>query len=234
MKKKVLQRNRMLLWEKKAFLKGASLIIGLDEAGRGPLAGPVVAGAVMLHRSELKRFSLPRFKQIIDDSKRLTPVKREEAFKEITKKSIYAIGKKDQDFIDNENINKATIHAMQDAVISLIRKFCSFHKINSDDIKDKICLLVDGNLKLGLPYTTVNITKGDSRSLSIAAASIVAKVIRDRIMAFYDKVYPEYGFLRHKGYCTKAHIEAIRRHGPCPIHRKTFAPIRGENDFCQD
>lgn len=216
----------MLLWEKKVFLEGASLIIGLDEAGRGPLAGPVVAGAVTLRPSPLKRFVLPRFKERVDDSKKIVPRQRERTFQEISKKSIFAVGAKDHRFIDKENINKATIHAMKDAVSRLVKKFCSFNNKKEEDIRQGICVLVDGNLDIGVPYRTVRIIKGDSKSLSIAAASIVAKVTRDRMMISYDEKFPQYGFSKHKGYGTREHMEAIQLYGPCPIHRRTFAPIR--------
>lgn len=218
----------MLLWEKRAFLNGASLVVGLDEAGRGPLAGPVVAAAVMLTPRPLTRFALPRFKEKIDDSKKLLPKQRQKAFKEIAKKSIFATGLKGHGFIDKKNILKATRAAMEQAVLRLIDEFCRVNNKSRREIKNDICILVDGKISLNLPYKTVQIIKGDSKSLSIAAASIMAKVTRDAIMDSYDKKYPAYGFLRHKGYGTKFHMDAIKKHGPCPIHRKTFAPINKE------
>jgi len=235
----------MLLWEKKAFLEGASLIIGVDEAGRGPLAGPVVAGAVSLALLPLKRFDLPRFRERIDDSKKISPRQRKKTFKEIAKKSLFGIGKKGHSFIDRENIYRATALAMRDAVRILVERFCQRNNKKESEIRKRVCVLIDGNINPGLPYHTVQIIKGDSRCFSIAAASIIAKVSRDRIMLSYDKRFPEYGFSRHKGYGTRFHLEAIKRYGPCKIHRKSFAPIlwqsqrgRGtapiKNDLCKN
>lgn len=218
-------KRRMCLWEKRAFLDGASVIIGVDEAGRGPLAGPVVAAAVILKRSPLRRFTLPRYKERLDDSKKLRPTQREMAFQEISKKSIFGVGLKDHRFIDRKNIHRATLSAMKQAVSRLIKEYCRFNNKREKEVKGDICVLIDGKMDPGLPYKTVQILRGDSKSISIAAASIVAKVTRDRIMVSYDKEFPQYGFSRHKGYGTRLHLETIRRHGPCPIHRKTFAPI---------
>jgi len=215
----------MLLWEKKAFLDGSSLIIGIDEAGRGPLAGPVVAAAVMLKPSPLKRFAIPRYRERLDDSKKLLPAQRELSFIEISKKSLFGVGLKDHCFIDRKNIRRATHAAMKQAVERLVKEYCRRNKKRETAIRRDICVLIDGNSGPVLPYRTVQIKKGDSKSFSIAAASIVAKVTRDRIMCSYDRQYPAYGFSRHKGYGTRSHMEAIQRHGPCPIHRKTFAPI---------
>lgn len=216
----------MSRWEKRVFRDGASVIIGLDEAGRGPLAGPVVAAAVVLKKSPLRRFVLPHYKERLDDSKRLLPAQRERAFREISTKSIFGIGLKDHGFIDRNNIHGATLSAMKQAVSSLVKEYCRFNNRREDEIRKDICVLVDGNMNPGLPYKTVRILKGDSKSISIAAASIVAKVTRDKIMVSYDKKFPQYGFSRHKGYGTRLHLETIRRHGPCPIHRKSFAPIK--------
>lgn len=215
----------MLAWEKKAFLDGASLIIGLDEAGRGPLAGPVVAAAVMLAPKPLTKFMLPRFKERIDDSKKLLPSQRQKAFREISRKSIFAVGLKTHKFIDNKNILRATCAAMEQAVRHLVKEFCRLNNKCRRELKKKICILVDGNIRLKVPYRTVQIIQGDSKSFSIAAASIVAKVTRDAIMDSYDKKFPSYGFFKHKGYGTKFHIDAIKKYGPCPIHRKSFAPL---------
>jgi len=216
----------MLLWERKAFLDGASLIIGVDEAGRGPVAGPVVAAAVLLKPSPLKRFILPRYKHRLDDSKKMLPHEREKTFSEISGRGIFGIGLRDHRFIDIKNIHIATLAAMKQAVHGLIRKYCLLNDTEEKKIRADICILIDGNLKPRLPYKTIAILKGDSKSFSIAAASIVAKVTRDRMMCSYDKQYPRYGFFRHKGYGTRSHFEAIERYGPCPIHRKSFAPIR--------
>lgn len=197
----------MLYYERKLKKNGFDVIIGVDEAGRGPLAGPVVAAAVALNSS--------RFKNRIDDSKKLTPLAREKAFPEIIKMSLFGIGIVNEKVIDRLNILVATRIAMEQAVASLINKLkppksCRIH------------IIVDGNMALNtaLPYT--KIIKGDSKSKSIACASILAKVIRDRIMKLYDRVYPQYRFIRHKGYPTKEHRAILKRLGPCLIHRKTF------------
>jgi len=218
----------MLYWERRAFLDGLSIIIGVDEAGRGPLAGPVVAGAVMLRPSPLKRFIAPRYRYRIDDSKKLAPGLREKAFREISEKTIFGIGVRDNYFIDRENIHRATFSAMKLAVKNLISDYCKLNDKKEKDIKKHVCILVDGKIAPGFFYKTIPIIKGDSRSLSIAAASIMAKVTRDRMMRDYDKQYPVYGFARHKGYGTAIHMDAIKRFGACPIHRKSFAPIKDD------
>ena len=221
-----MKKKKMLLWEKKAHLDGASLIIGVDEAGRGPLAGPVVAGAVSLRPSPIKKFSFPQYRERLDDSKKLPPAQREKTFQEISKRSIFAIGLRGHRFIDRENIHRATLLAMRDAVKGLVKEYCRLNNKKERQVRRKICVLVDGALKPKLPYKTVTVVRGDSKSLSIAAASIVAKVTRDSIMVSYDKRFPQYGFSRHKGYGTQFHLVAIRKFGPCPIHRQSFAPIR--------
>ena len=181
-------------------------VIGVDEAGRGPLAGPVVAGAVYL--------KVTNFKNRIDDSKKLTKRQRENAFLEIIQKSIFALTIVDEKTIDSLNIFVATRLCMQGAIFSLLRKLEN----------RKICILIDGNIRLRiLDYPVFNIIKGDAKSKTIASASILAKVSRDRIMSLYDKVWPQYGFLRHKGYPTTFHREALKQFGPCPIHRLTFS-----------
>ena len=222
----------MLSWERKAFLKGFSIIIGVDEAGRGPLAGPVVAGAVILGRSPLKRFRISEYKETIDDSKKLRPRQREKAFKEISTRAIFGIGIKDSKYIDKENIHMATLAAMKQAVKELMREFCRICNKKEKDVRKNVCVLVDGIFGGFLPYKTIPIVKGDSKSFSIAAASIMAKVTRDSIMGRYDKKYPLYGFSKHKGYGTKFHLKAIEQYGPCLIHRMSFAPLK--NDISKD
>lgn len=194
----------MLFHERKLSNSGYTRIAGVDEAGRGPLAGPVVAGAVIL-----KDF---KFKERIDDSKKLSAKKREKAYREIFKKSIVGIGIVDEKTIDDINIYQATKKAMQLAVANL--------GIRPDYV------IVDGKMKITTKCPLRCIVSGDSKSLSIAAASIVAKVTRDRLMVEYDLVYPQYGFARHKGYGTKSHIEALNNHGPSPIHRNSFHPVK--------
>ena len=188
------------MWEIEDSL-GLRLICGVDEAGRGPLAGPVCAAAVIL----------PEHLQIpgLNDSKKLTDKKRRELFPVIQEQAIaYGIGLASEQEIDEINILQATFLAMRRALEQLT-------------VRPEIAL-IDGNREtdFGLPVKTV--VKGDSLSANIAAASVLAKVTRDNIMVELAQQYPEYGFEIHKGYGTKAHYEALRTYGPCPIHRKTF------------
>ena len=197
----------MLYYEQKFKKTGKKLIIGLDEAGRGPLAGPVVAAAVWL-----KTFS---FRNRIDDSKKLSASQREKAFLEIIDKSVFGIGIINEKVIDRVNILVATQLAMEKATDEL------FSKIVALPAK-QIQLLVDGPVKLNLSFSIANIIRGDAKSKSIASASIIAKVTRDRIMDLYDKIFPQYGFKRHKGYPTKAHRWALKQFGRSMIHRQSF------------
>lgn len=177
------------------------LICGVDEAGRGPLAGPVAAGAVILPKDvEILR---------LNDSKKLSQARREELYDEIREKAVsYGIGLVDASRIDEINILQATYEAMREAVRQL------------NPCPD---LLLNDAVEIpDLPMRQIKIIRGDAKSISIAAASILAKVTRDRIMAEYDATYPQYGFARHKGYGTAVHIAALREFGPCPIHRETF------------
>ena len=190
----------MLRYERKARRKGYNLIAGIDEAGRGPLAGPVVASAVILKDT--------RFKCEVKDSKKLTPKKRLIAYREIVRKAIIGIGIIGEYIIDSINIRNATIMAMNVAVRSLREK---------PDM-----LLIDGNIKLDLAYCQEVIVGGDNKSLSIAAASIIAKVTRDTIMQEYHNLYPHYRFDLHKGYGTKVHITSLKSYGYSPIHRMSF------------
>ena len=197
----------MLRYERNLKKRGFDLIIGVDEVGRGPLAGPVVAVAVLL-----KEYS---FRNRIDDSKKLSPAKRKAAFFEIKNKSLYKIASVSQGQIDRINILQATILAMQKAVCGLAGQ------LTPVELK-RAFVIVDGNLrmKLGPPYQSI--IKGDAKSLSIAAASILAKVHRDSLMEKYHKLYPEYGFDKHKGYPTAEHRYVLKRIGPSAIHRKSF------------
>jgi ribonuclease HII len=192
-------------YEIKARAEGYKIIAGVDEAGRGPIAGPVVAAAVV--------FTKNKGLQGLDDSKKLSPKKREKLFPEI-KKMPYGIAIVGQEIIDEINILQATRLAMKQAVGKLI--------INPD------ILLIDGNQKIDSPIEQWAIVKGDAKSISIAAASVLAKVTRDRIMEGYHLHYPQYEFSRHKGYGTQRHRDLIATHGPCPIHRKTF---RGVSEY---
>ena len=197
----------MLYYERKLKLQGFDYIIGVDEAGRGPLAGPVVAAAVWL-----KDF---RFINRIDDSKKLTPAQRKDAFFEIKSKSLYAIAGVNHKKIDQVNILQATILAMQKAVAELTKQ------LQPKELK-RVFVLIDGNMhfKLDLPYQSI--VGGDGKSLSIAAASILAKQRRDQIMEAYHKIYPQYEFIKHKGYPTQRHRDILKVKGPIAIHRKSF------------
>jgi len=191
-------------FEEEIRAQGFKIIAGLDEAGRGPLAGPVVAAAVVLPPVE-------RLKGI-NDSKKLTAGKREEIFSLLLQKApAVSIGIVEVEEIDRLNILRASLKAMEQAVNNL--------SLSPD------FLLIDGIYLLGLPLAQQAIPKGDQRCQSIAAASIVAKVTRDRLMMSYHTQYPEYNFARHKGYGTKEHLRAIREHGCCPIHRQSFKSI---------
>ncbi len=203
----------MLKYENQARRDGFRIVIGIDEAGRGPLAGPVVASAVLLKQK--------RFKTEVRDSKKLSPEKREEAFHEILENAYFGIGIISEAGIDSLNILQASYAAMNLSVRHLIGRLPS--KIKGNNFVKSVCLLVDGNaFTTDLPYAYRAIINGDNLSLSIAAASIIAKVTRDRLLGAYDKVFPGYGFRRHKGYSTEEHRAAIRQHGFSPIHRKTF------------
>ncbi|MCQ9206332.1 MAG: ribonuclease HII [Omnitrophica bacterium] len=194
----------MLLHERKARRVGYRHIAGVDEAGRGPLAGPVVACALVLRDT--------RFKNRIDDSKKLTPRARLLAYREIIRKAHFGIGTISERTIDEINIYNATKRAMQEAVGNLA-------------IKPDF-LLVDGKIKFTTRFRCSHIIRGDSKSLSIACASIVAKVTRDRMMERLHKKFPRYNFAKHKGYGTKEHMARIDEYGPCPIHRRSFRPVK--------
>lgn len=194
----------MLSYEKDLAKKGYKLIGGIDEAGRGPLAGPVVAGCVILDND------VPILG--VDDSKKLSKSQRESLYWEIKDKAIaIGIGVVDNKVIDQINILQASLEAMIQAVKNL-------------PIKPNY-LLIDGQFcpKIDLPKQAI--ISGDKKSLSIASASIIAKVTRDKIMDDLDKIYPQYGFSRNKGYPTDEHISALKKYGVCEIHRKTFAPV---------
>jgi ribonuclease HII len=196
------REERMLIHERALWSRGFRLLAGIDEAGRGPLAGPVVAAAVVLPVGVI----LPG----VDDSKKLSPRRREELADLIRSRALaVATGIVPHERIDEINILNATLQAMRQAVESL--------GLRPDH------LLVDGNRSPDTGIPCVAIVDGDALSSSIAAASIIAKVTRDRLMVEYDRQYPGYGFARHKGYGTREHREAIERLGFCPIHRRSFA-----------
>lgn len=198
--------TRLSKYEKKAYKEGFKIIAGIDEAGRGPFAGPVVAAACILPPS----FRL----EGINDSKKMTPQKREKVFQTLTTHSevCYGIGIIDHIQIDAINIYQASLQAMLQA-------------INQLTIKPDL-LLVDGLALRECPITAWKIIDGDALSISIGAASIIAKVTRDRLMNEYHLQWPEYGFQQHKGYSTALHLKAIETHGPCPIHRMSFEPLK--------
>lgn len=199
--KEIERLQNMLSFENSARQEGYSFIAGVDEAGRGPLAGPVVAAAVILPEGLLI--------EGINDSKKLSEAKREALFDIITEKAItYGIASVDEKNIDEINILNATKKAMTEAISQL------------KPIPD--CILLDAVKLENIATKQVPIIKGDSLSLNIAAASILAKVTRDRIIKEYDSEYPEYGFAVHKGYGTPQHISAIKKLGLCPIHRISF------------
>ncbi len=184
--------------------RGGRIVAGVDEAGRGCLAGPVVAAAVILDEN--------RPIHGLRDSKVLSEKRRNELFQQIRKKALaYSVGMTGAEEIDRINILRAALLAMEEAVLALRKK--------------PDCVLIDGNAKTSLPIEQRTIVKGDSKCASIAAASIVAKVTRDRIMTEVEREYPGYGFSRHKGYPTKEHLGALRNLGPCPIHRKSFKGV---------
>ncbi len=204
----------MLYFENKAKRKGFSVVIGVDEAGRGPLAGPVVAAAVFPAQK--------KFKNKIIDSKLLSFAQREAAFEEIFKKAIIGVAAVSEQTIDRLNILRATHLAMSAAIRRLIDQFPLMER-NQSYLEREICLLIDGNsFETELPFTKQLIVGGDRKSFSIACASIVAKVSRDRLMLAYHRRWPHYGFSHHKGYPTAGHREAIRKYGLLSIHRKTF------------
>ncbi|MDO8668305.1 MAG: ribonuclease HII [bacterium] len=196
--------------EKKILSYNYKTIGALDEAGRGPLAGPVVAACVIINAN----FSINNELMEVNDSKKLTAKKRELLFDLIKKHFIdVGIGVCDHQTIDRINILQATFLAMKKAISSIK---------NKPDF-----LIIDGSIKIpncSTPQETF--IKGDGRVFSIAAASIIAKVTRDRIMLEMDRLYPDYGFIQHKGYGTKYHLEKLKQHGPCPIHRLSFNRVK--------
>lgn len=188
--------------DKEFFDMGLKYVCGIDEAGRGPLAGPVVVASVILPENSMI--------EGINDSKKVSESKREKLYDIILQEAIsYGIGIIYQDEIDEINILQATKKGLHEAVMKM-------------EIKPNVILVdaLTGIDTIGIPYKSI--IKGDAKSYSIGAASIIAKVTRDRIMREWDKVYPEYGFAGHKGYGTAKHIEAIKKYGLTPIHRKTF------------
>lgn len=203
MKEKEIERLNVLKeFENKLYSEGLKYIAGIDEAGRGPLAGPVVVGIAIMKPNS--------FIEGVNDSKKISEKKRELLYEQITNEAIdWSVGIVDQNEIDEINILNATKKALHMAITNL--------KIKPDRILVDALEHID---TCGIPYTSI--IKGDAKVYSISAASIIAKVTRDRMMKEYDEIYPEYGFAGHKGYGTAKHIQAIKAYGPCPLHRKTF------------
>lgn len=202
----------MLRHERIAWAEGHRILAGIDEVGRGPLAGPVVAAAVSLPQEFLER-SADGVLAGLTDSKQLTAARRESYFRLLIGETpmVYGLGRAEVEEIDALNILRATHLAMARAVAAM--------NTHTD------LLLVDGRPVPGLPFPSRSIVKGDAQSLLIAAASVIAKVTRDREMDEWDRRYPGYGFGRHKGYGTAAHLAALARMGPSPVHRRSFAPV---------
>jgi len=195
------------------------IIVGIDEVGRGPLAGPVTAAAVTVRQIPNSKFQIPKIK----DSKKLSSKKREELYQILTKhpRIEWGMGRVSEKVIDRINIKNAAELAMEKALQNLQSKI----KIP----KSQIFLIIDGNNIKNLKLKTYNlklIIKGDEKVFSCAAASIIAKVRRDKIMKRYHQKYPQYGFDKHKGYGTKYHFKMLKKYGPCKIHRKTFRPVK--------
>lgn len=203
MKEKEIERiNKLKEYENKLYAQGIKYIAGIDEAGRGPLAGPVVVGVVILKPDS--------FIEGINDSKKISENRREKIYNQIIEEAIaWEVGIVEQEEIDEINILNATKKALNTAITKI--------KTKPETILVDALEKIDTN---GIPYTSI--IKGDAKIYSISAASIIAKVTRDRIMKKYDKEYPQYGFEQHKGYGTAKHIQAIKEYGPCPIHRKSF------------
>lgn len=196
-------------YERQFWAKGCDLVAGVDEAGRGPLAGPVSVAAVILPHD----LYLPK----INDSKKLSAKVRDELYDEIMARALAVkTALVDAKTIDRVNIYQATINGMYESIFGLEQ--------------EANAVLIDAVKLENLNVPSMSIIKGDAKSASIAAASIIAKVNRDRLMDQYDKEYPQYGFAHHKGYGTAEHIAALRQYGPCPIHRQSFEPIRSMVD----
>ncbi len=203
MKEQEIERlNNLKEFENKLYQSGTKLIAGIDEAGRGPLAGPVVVGLVIMKPDS--------FIEGINDSKKVSEKKREILYEKIIEEAVdWSVGIVDQKEIDEINILNATKKALKKAIMDLNVK------------PERIVVDALENIDTcGIPYTSI--IKGDAKIYSISAASIIAKVTRDRIMKEYDEVYPEYGFSGHKGYGTAKHIQAIKEFGPCALHRQSF------------
>ena len=200
---------RLLDFDRKYAGSIQGYLAGVDEAGRGPLAGPVVAAAVIFRRPVLLPY--------LNDSKKVTPERRRTLFWQIAQHCLIGVGVVDAAQIDEINIYQASRLAMKQAVLALT----STPKL----------ILIDGPMKLDLPVRQCPIVRGDAQSASIAAASIVAKVYRDEWMCRLDELYPSYGFKTHKGYATEIHLKSLKDFGPCEVHRKSFEPCHEKELF---
>ena len=210
--KELLRLQEIQKIEKELYQKGVKSICGIDEAGRGPLAGPVVVASVIMPEDSMI--------EGVNDSKKVSEKKREKLYEQIIEEAVaYGVGIIDQNEIDRINILNAT----KEGLTLCIKELEKDLKEKNRGIEKPEIILVDALTKIDtdhIPYQSI--IKGDAKSYSIAAASIIAKVTRDRIMRQWDEVYPEYGFAKHKGYGTAMHISAIKQYGICPLHRKTF------------
>lgn len=215
------QESRIGDVEREALLRGYQYIVGVDEAGRGPLAGPVYASAVILDLEsfavEVDRHRDDVWYADLNDSKKLKEATRACLFDVIKEQALaWSIVAKEREVIDEINILEATRLAMKESIEDVCRALC----VPIDRV------FIDGNQYVDVEQHQTAVIKGDGRSYHIAAASVLAKVGRDRLMVEHDKVWPEYGFAKHKGYGTKAHREAIATHGPCTLHRLSFGGVR--------
>lgn len=210
--------------EKECLVEGFDFVVGIDEAGRGPLCGSVVAGAVV---RKIQDEEIPKEEaRLIRDSKKLSQVQREKAFEIVSKYFWVGVGECDSQTIDRMNILEATMLAMRKAVVQL-QKVASTKKQKTKNNWEKgTVLLVDGNKEITTSLAQRVVVGGDGVEQVIAAASIIAKVTRDREMGVAHQQFPQYGFDRHKGYGTKIHMEALKKYGPTPFHRMSFRPVR--------
>ncbi|PID52401.1 MAG: ribonuclease HII [Candidatus Moraniibacteriota bacterium] len=214
-------------WEKEKHFhkKGYNIIVGVDEVGRGPLAGPVVVSACVIR--DIADFNAnPEDEQwkLVRDSKLLSEKQRKTAFAFVKEKFYVGVGQSNPSTIDRINILQATFLAMKKAIADVEHVM---DKERAYQDAEKMMIMIDGNQVI--PHFTreqVCVAKGDQVAKSIAAASVIAKVLRDNLMEKYDKKYPEYGFAKHKGYGTAQHIQALNQYGATPIHRTSFAPVR--------
>jgi ribonuclease HII len=207
-------------------MKRKKIIVGIDEAGRGPLAGPVVAVAITLNpKFEFRKIkNHPSFLFLlknVKDSKKISPKKREKIYQKVLKSPffVFGVGKVSERVIDKINIFKATKLAMERSVKNLEKK------LNLKN-KKKVLILLDGGFKINSDHSQISIVKGDQKNFLISLASILAKVYRDRLMKNFAKKFPNYGFEKHKGYATKNHLKALKKYGPCKIHRLSFSLVR--------